>query len=199
MLVHMHPGDAAQDAGYGGGTDPELIGKIPLARSPCDIEPTNAADLRSLQNHARPDRSSLCVHVSNVIGISAKEQMVRSHARRVIALVADEQSRRDCASGQFPREPMRSDLFVADPQSAIPMIPDVSVVPAAPSLIDASPEPLLNRSLPSRIGTRSATEAPRAPRDGGRLGLEWLAAVQTGYGDAGSFHGSDIAWEVSHS
>jgi len=204
VLGHMRPTGAAQDAGYGPDADPELVGKVSLAGSSSGINPADAPDVLWLKDNAGIHSPSLGVHVSDVLGVGAEEQMAGPHAGRIVALVADMQSGWDRAVGQFPREAVRPDLFVANLQSAISVVANVFVVPASSAFDGASPEPLFNGSPSPRIRAGSTTEAPIASWDVGCPGLERCTAVPTVYGDAGyshaySSHASDIAEGASHS
>jgi len=197
VLGHMRPSCAAQDTGYGPDADPELVGKVSLTGSSSGINPADAPDVLWFENNAGIHSASLGVHVSDVVGIGAEEQMAGPHAGWIVALMADMQSGWDRAVGQLPREAMRSDLFVVYQKPAVAMIPDVFVVPASSAFDGTSPEPLFKGSPSSRIGAHPTTEASGTFCDDRCLGLECFAAVPTIHGDAGSSHASDIAQEVS--
>ena len=87
VLGHMRPPGAAQDTGYGPDADPELVGKVSLTGSSCGINPADAPDVFWFEDNAGIHSASLGVHVSDVVGVSAKEQMAGPHAGGIVALM----------------------------------------------------------------------------------------------------------------
>lgn len=198
-LRDIRPACAAQNTGYGPDADPEPVGEVSLAGPSCGINPADVSDVLWFKNNARMHGPSLGMHISDVVGVGAEEQMARAHAGWIVALMADVQSGGDRAVGQFPCEAMRSDLFVANLQSTVSVIPDVFVVPASFSFDGASPETLFKSSPSSRIRTRAATEATATPGNLRCLCLKPPPTMDAGHCDAGHSHVPDVAQEASHS
>jgi len=61
----------------------------------------DAASLASIDSRGS-SLAVLCVHVSQVVGLSAEEEMIRPHARRVVAAVENRKIIGDRTIGQFP-------------------------------------------------------------------------------------------------
>jgi len=190
----MRPPGAAQDAGHGAETDTELVGECSLAGPSRSINPADAPDPCSIQSYARSEPSSFCVHIRDVVGIGAEEQMAGPHACRVVALMADVHPDWDRPFGQFPREPVSFSLLVADLYPAIAKIVYAWVNPATALLNDILPEPLIKRPLSAGVRAQSTTEAAISTRDVGRSGLKGFAAEAAIHSDAGSSHVWRIAW-----
>lgn len=111
---------------------------------------TNAARDRPL--YVGPALPPLGVHVADVVELRPKEQVLKPHAPRVVAAVADENVGRECPVNHLPGEPMGVDgssrstrrtsleLAVAErlPSPSGPLPATIAGV-----LLDLLPEPIL--------------------------------------------------------
>ncbi len=91
-----------------------------------------------------PTTSTFLMLVAIVVRIGANEQMIRTHAGRVVAVVAHAQaSLNSFIMSQLPRQPMRTILPVAKVQCSVAVIKSLAgPLPAPISTIHLSPERL---------------------------------------------------------
>lgn len=102
---------------------------------------------------------AFCKHVPNVIGMSAKKEMGRIDARRVVTLVAYFHAVRNWAISQFPRDSMRQRAFVPDRGCSISVVGFTTLpFPAGiwACLKDALPEGLLSWLRDVVLGIKTA-------------------------------------------
>lgn len=92
---------------------------------------------------------TLAGHVSRVVGRCAQEQVIRSHTRRVVAVVADKEPFRDRPIGDLPRKAVRvsgigsvfsPDHSIATRHGGGRPSPTISAGASAGRLVDLSPK-----------------------------------------------------------
>ncbi len=80
----------------------------PIAESGDQVVSSVRMPLRAVRDACLPPASLAC-HVGEIVGLCPEEQMIRPHARRVVAMVEHAEPIRDQAVGKFPRHPMSED------------------------------------------------------------------------------------------
>lgn len=134
--------------------------------------------------------------IPKIVGVGADKQMVRPHARRVVAMVADMQTVRDGAIAKLPREPVgqHGAAPVVDTQDTVtaPVLRG-GPQPTRRRFTDLGPEPLFSgraRPSPRLPVARAATEALTASTIGcGQANGN--AAFRTRPGDTIGLHRED--------
>lgn len=110
----------------------------------------------------RRNPTSLSQHISGVVGVCSKEEMLWSDARWIVASVTDDQSVGDLTEVQFPGETVSRDMTVVQGQPSVPSPTCFLEVPAIIRFENAAPKTFFERPEPSFVSTRLATE-PRLP------------------------------------
>lgn len=91
--------------------------------------------------------ASLCCHIVHIIGVRAQEQMIRAHARRCVAGVANLYSWWNIAIRQFPGNAMGKALAIDHPYFSIPLVvATASPQPASVSFVNLRPQPIFKRA-----------------------------------------------------
>lgn len=131
----------------------------------------------------RPSPSS--IHISGVVLFSSKIQMVRTDARRIVAVVKHAQAIWNRANIQLVRDAMRAACdymaFRANADRAITLVRrTASPEPAGFRLIDLRPESLLKQRFHEGLATSQAAEFTATVFQVAGGHLETLAALLTG-------------------
>jgi hypothetical protein len=122
-------------------------------------------------------------HVGKVLSTRAEPQMIRAHARRIVAMVANKQTIRDRAVVQLPRVAMSQSLLPLMDNGAVAGVDAVPAPqPAGVGLLDAVPEARLGgviglTVLATRQEASEGTESPLSARKQIVLGAEGSTAM----------------------
>lgn len=117
--------------------------------------------------------------IGSVDGGCAEEEVLRSDAGRIVAVVADEHPIRYWPKMQLPREAMCLNNFSVDLEPSI----SETVVrpfedPASRSLLHVPPETFLRKSVASGVGTSAAAKARSSGSKVRRIWMILRSAVQ---------------------
>ena len=121
---------------------------------------------------------SVCNCISNVFLIGCDVQVVRSHACRVVAMMADEQSDWDRTAVEGVREAMGICSFTADSQHAVTgAVSTAGPKPAGLGFRDVLPKSINGSPIAMREETGSRTELPVMRRARTNLATEGLTTL----------------------
>lgn len=206
-LGDVRPRNAMNDVENGALCDAELSGDLALAMPASSPQPSDlwnvfcaelgAVNLFAFSRVSRPRKPvpSLPVFVGHILGVSCKEEVVRSDTGRVVAPVTDVQAGGDRPEVQLPREPVGvSSLAVRVDRSTVAVCPEHATVPATARLYDVSPEPFLDAAVSPCKSAWIAT-AKSSVSSLGRFDPELFSAMSALVEEPGFFrsHGRIIA------
>jgi hypothetical protein len=204
----MCPGKPSHDCGDASLINPKTVGDLLLANSSSGVKQPDASDFGCGQDRVgitlascripggasfSSGSPSFGVHVRTIISVGAKEQVVGSHAGRVVAGMADKHIGRDDPVGQFPCKTMRACVFSIDEQLPVSISSHILVGPTSPPVDDVSPEPLLHGSHSTTVRTCAAAKVTCAPPELRRPGVIDLVAVDAIDREAWLAHRANIA------
>lgn len=149
---------------------------------------------------AASSRATLTRLVSAVVLMRAKEKMIGPDARRIVALMADEQAIWDGAEMQFPREAVRRNVPAIDTDATITIstvggLAYFLKLPTIARLPHVSPEALLRCPVSPGGRTGLATKARPVGSDMDWQRMIFRAAVKAVHGEFS--HGRNIT-QTSH-
>lgn len=135
--------------------------------------------------------ASLARHVSQIVRIRPKKQVIRTNTGRVVAAVADKKPVRDRSIGEFPRyavceqpfawSPAQSDLPIASREMGAGPQPAGSKLRAddRPILVDLLPESVSQGSILGSVAARATAIEPLTHREIADARSEQRAALLT--------------------
>jgi len=173
----MRPSYAPNDSRDLGLVYAKLVGDGLLTVAPNGIELPYALYCGSIENRRRcalsprrvlwcsrsPDRMpAFSRAVGCVVRVRTKKQVVQSHARGVVARMADQQTLGDRTVGHFPSNAVCTHMLTVREQLSIASRADVAINPTTVAFGDVPPEPLLDSSHAHFVGAGATTEPPLA-------------------------------------
>ena len=138
--------------------------------------------------------------IGGIRGGRAQKQMIGSHTRPIVAMVADKQAGGDWPEVKLPREPMRNDSFAADLEPSVTQAAiGPCVIPTASRLAHVSPKALVRQAIASGVRAGTATKARSVGPKMGWVGVIFPPAVQACGGHAApSSHWSSLTQIACH-
>ena len=192
MLVNMRPTSMMGYISRVIAADAKHVGNLPegeriLRSQPADLHDVGLFELgasMSLADSMGP-LAVLLEHVGDVGCGIPHEEMVRAHAPRVVAMVADHCSWRDRPDMKVPRESVGGDIAGADTKRPVSAAPHCACPdPAVRGLGHVSPEPGDGINAPVRAKANQGAE-PSSISMLARTRHEWLPTIRTDRLNAG--------------